>query len=228
MTNFPTVANVGDLADALQNKVKVKDTSSKAGIQFLKNHYTTGEWSLGAERLDMTGETLIINTQSIMHGWQLWVDSKLEEDKMAPFIQDLPIEPEPVETRNRKGQTETIYAREARSLQGMYEGDLVEFAGTSHGVLSCIDTLLNAIRARSFEDKEFLYPEVKLSCAEPYENKYKKGEMVHNPVFEIVGWYNMAGDPAPDAKPALEKAQVEDDGEEDEAPAPTRRRRRKA
>ena len=224
MTNFPVTASVGsDLQAALQNDVKVNVTENKSGKQFMKYDTYSGEWFIGKANTKITGEDVLINTQAIGHGWQLWVDSKLEEQTFVPFVQELPIAPEGMKDKRNQWQN----PREARILGGMYEGDeddmMFEFTGTSYGIKQAVDTLLNEIRVKSVETAEFLYPRVKLTAAEPYENPNKKNEMIYNPVFEIVEWCDMEGNPEG------EKAvQVEDQTEEVAEEAPKRRRRRSA
>lgn len=242
-SNFPVTASVGaDLAGALQSDVKVNITANNAGKQFIKYGTYSGEWFIGKGNTDITGEIVLINTQSIGHGWQLWVNSRLEKQSFVPFVTDLPLAPEAM--RNKKNQLEE--AREARIIGGSYEGDEdtmnFEFTGTSYGIRQAVDTLLNEIRAKSIETSEFLYPEVKLTCAEPYENTNKKGEFIYNPMFEVVGWCNQDGElegekaekieakPKPKsrakAKAAAEEVEAEKVEEPEAEATPVRRRRR--
>lgn len=224
MNNFPTTQGFGnDLAGALQNNIKVNAVVDKSGINFLKYNTYEGRWSIGRNATDITGEQVIVNTQTIGHGWQLWVDQKLDEGVMVPFIQELPTAPAAV--NDKRGQL--CEPREARVMGGLYEGDdedlPFEFTGTSHGIKQAIDTLLNAIKVKSVSTPDFLYPVVELSAAEPYDNPYKKNEKLFNPLLEIVGWCDKDGNmEGPDV------AKIEAAPEPEAEDKPTQRRRRKS
>lgn len=225
MTNFPVTQSVGtDLVGALNNS-KVNEVENKAGIQFLKYDPYTGNWFFGKGNTKITGEQVTVNTQTIGHGWQLWVDQKLADKNFVPFVNDLPIAMEAV--RDKKNQLQE--PREARILGGMMETDegevVFEFTGTSYGVKQAVDTLLNEIKIKSQATAEFLYPEVILTAQEPYENSNKKGEFIHNASFEVVGWRNLAGEFEGDEPELVEAEKV---SEEDVKAAEPARRRRKA
>jgi hypothetical protein len=220
-----------DLQAAL-NQSKVQETRT-GGVQHMKfGSVTDGGWVCGANADDISEAEMLINTQSLRHGWHLWCDGALTET-MVSFVAGLPAEPEPVKDKNKKIQQAT----EAREIQGMIfdedgEGFPAQYAASSFGARAAVDGLFNAIRARAATEAEFLYPLVKLTnTGEPYENKYKAGEMIHNPAFEILAWCNMNGDEqgeaaekiaAPAEEPVAEEAVKEETAE------PVRKRRRKA
>ena len=231
MTNFPTVANVGKDLQAALGQSKVNEVAGGA-VQHIKYDTYKGEWLVGKEKTNITDEEIVVNTQSIVHGWHLWVDGD-NSSRMASFTADIPEQFEPV--KDKKGKLQQ--AAEARGLQAMWEdGDkdvLVQWEASTFGCRSCIDSVMQSIRARAATEADFLYPIVKLGVAEPYENSYKEGEMIYNPTMEITGWCNIQGEEATDVEkleaPVEEAEVIEAEAEVvEDTPAPKRRRRKSA
>lgn len=250
MSKFPVVKGMGgNLQEALTTKVKVQ-TKTAGNIQHMRYDSYSGEWSFGKDNEDLSGEEVTIITNSIVHGWHRWADQEVFK-RMASFLDDLPEKPESVE--DRKGKTQA--ASEARGFQCVleYEGDVestqMSWEHSTDGCRRAIDTVLETIMARAQSEPEFLYPVVVLKHDKPYENSYKKGEMIYPPMLEIIGWRNAEGEDAPDETAKIEapkktraakpKAEPEPEPEPDpepeaaeEAPAeaeekPKRQRRRK-
>ena len=239
MSNFPTTQSVGSDLQAALGQSKVQETQT-GGLQHLKfqslapedNPDLGGGWTYGSKAVDCTGAEVLINTQSLKHGWHLWVDGTLT-NVMVPFVAALPAEPEAV--KNDKGKIQQ--ASEARELQGaMIDEDgstfMVSYANASYGTRSAVDDLLNAIRSRAVTEPEYLYPKVILSASDHYPSSYKAGEVVFNPVFEIVAWCNQNGEEQDGegvaALPAEAPEAEADEVVQEEAEQTTRRRRRKA
>ena len=228
-TNFPAVANVGSDLQAALGQSKVKETA-QGGMQHMRFGAYTGEWSYGKEGLDITDEEIIVNTQSLQHGWVQWCNQKPTE-RMVSFVEDLPIPMEDV--KDKKGVV--CQAQEARGFQAMLPEDdgthtLVSFVNNSFGARKGVDVLMNAIRVKAGTTADFLYPKVRLTeDGNSYENPNKKGETIFNPMFEIVSWHNMAGDVEGEAATQVEdQSDPEPEVKEEEAPKTNKRRRRKA
>ena len=232
MSNFPTTQAIGSDLQAALNQSKVQETRT-GGVQHMKfGSLQDGGWTCGANADDVSDAEMLVNTQSLRHGWHHWCDGALTET-MVSFVAGLPVEPEPIKDKNGKIQQAT----EAREIQGMIfdeddESFPAQYAASSFGARAAVDGLFNAIRARAATEAEFLYPLIKLTnTGEPYENKYKAGEMVHNPQFEILAWCNMDGDEQGEAAPQV-AAPVEEEPIAEEAvqetAEPVRKRRRKA
>lgn len=228
-TNFPAVANVGSDLQAALGQSKVKETA-QGGMQHMRFGAFTGEWAYGKEGLDITDEEIIINTQSLQHGWVQWCDQKPTE-LMVSFVTELPMPMDDV--KDKKGKVQQ--AKEARGFQAMLPEEdgtntLVSFVNNSFGALKGVDVLMNAIRVKAGTTADFLYPKVRLTeDGKSYDNPNKPGETIFNPHFEIVSWHNMAGDVEGEVSLPLEgQHEPEPEAEAEEAPKTNKRRRRKA
>jgi len=212
---FPAVqSSVSDLKGALAVSKVQPSTNSNAGKAFLKFDFKDGAFSVGREAEDVTGDTIIINTASIRHGWTLWANGTPTKVSV-PFTQDLPEAMAPV-----GGD----YPTESRSFEAAFpeedDDSIIMFDSNSYGGRKGVDTILEAVQAKSAADDDtgFLFPIVSLD-SENY--KSKQGSIIHNPVFTITGWMNAAGDVEGEKEaPKLEVVE-----EKEEAP---KRRRRKA
>lgn len=215
--SFPTVANtISNLSQALQNEVKVKPTEDKSGQAFIKFDYKRGEFFYGRDAVEITQDEIIVNTDTLAHGWILWHQGKAEKELVSVFA---PL-PEAMESKDED------HPSEARGFMAAFPDDAdtkLVFESNSYGGRKGVDALLNSIRAKSMEgETEYLYPVVKLT-SESY--KHPKG-LVHNPIFEVVGWVNRDLQRQGEAVKQVEsKPEAEP---EVEAAAPVRRRRRKA
>ena len=211
---FPAVqSSVSDLKGALAVSKVQPSTNSNAGKAFLKFDFKDGSFAVGREAEDVTGDTIIVNTASIRHGWTLWANGTPTKVSAA-FTQDLPEAPAPV-----GGD----YPTESRSFEAAFpeedDDSIIMFDSNSYGGRKGVDTILEAVQAKSAADEDtgYLFPIVKLD-SESY--KSKQGSIIHNPVFTITGWMDAQGNTEDGA--AAPKLEVV---EEEEAP---KRRRRKA
>lgn len=211
--------NTSELTQALSQS-KVASTGGGQG-GFLKVDFRTGDWSFGAEQEDVTGDTVVINTPSIGHGWVLWADRKATK-VMARFNEPLP-EPMPPQGDNQPS--------EGRIFQGVFldagtplaDCQQFTFETNSYGGRAAVDSVLEAIKTKAMTGSAHLFPAVKLTSTS-YVNK-KHGSTIYNPVFDIIGWYNEAGEA--ETQPEAVEDQTETASKEAES-APTRRRRRAA
>lgn len=213
---FPTTQNsITDLSSALAHS-KVVETQSGAGKAFIQFKFETGSFEYGRDKLDITGDRIVVNTMSFTHGWVLWVDGK--NDKVVrSFIEDLPA---PMPGREDK-DGDFCSPAEARGFEARFEDDneaLLVFETSSYGGRKGVDDLLNKVRARSGQgEKQFLFPVVELTADEPY--KGKKGKMIYNPLFKVVAWMDQDGNLEGEAARSIEAPA------EEEAEKPVRRRR---
>jgi hypothetical protein len=183
MSNFPTVMNTETLAGALANS-QVAESNTNAGMSFLKMDFESGDWFLGRDAEDVTGEAVLVNTESIGHGWILWSGGRPAK-KMVSFTEALPMQMDSVGADT---------PAEARTFAGALFDDQTPlvFDTNSVGGRKGVDTLLGQIKAHASTGSSYLYPLVKLS-SESYANKQRGGKLVFNPVFEIEGWCNKDG-----------------------------------
>lgn len=219
---FPVAKmNTTDLRSALQ-KSQVQPTAANQGKAYLKFEYTTGDFLFGKEQVDVTGDELVVNVATFAHGWVLWANRKANK-VYAPFTQPLPEQLEPVDGD---------YASEARAFEARFPDDedtIVMFETSSYGGRKGCDVLWGQVTAKAVTS-DFFFPVVKLT-AESY--KAKKGGIIHNPVFEVVGWVNSEGQREGQAQKVLAAQQaakpveeVEEVDDVQEAQPETRRRRR--
>ena len=210
ITNFPTVMNPDDLTTTLANS-QVQETNALAGFSFLKIDFETGEWLLGQDQEDVTGEELLINTTEIKHGWILWSGGRPTK-RMVPFNQPIPQPMEPI------GED---HPSEGRALQAAMidDGEMIAFDTNSYGGRKGVDKLLTEIKTHAASGSKFLYPRVKLA-SESYANKKRGGKLVYNPVFEVLAWCDQEGNEEDKAPTQVEdKSNTKSD--EAEQPAPT-------
>ena len=206
---FPTTTNSATNLAEMLAETKVSESNNATGKAFMKFDFKSGDFSFGRDAEDITGETIVINTYSIQHGWTLWVNGSPKKVS-APFNAELP---EPMPSVDGNDPTES------RSFEARFEDDpdtILVFDSNSHGGRTGVNKVLDQIKARAMSGEgEYLFPRVKLD-SDSY--KAKQGATVHNPVFTIVGWINAAGT----EQDVVEKIETEQD---DASPV---RRRRKA
>jgi hypothetical protein len=223
MPNFPTIAGFsGTLGDALgASKIGPPQIG---GVDYLKIDFETGNWLCGQEGDDVSGDLVIINTNSIQHGWITWSGQRPHK-MFVSFVQELPMAPAPI------GQD---MPDEARSMCGSFadDGGPFQFDTSSYGGRKGVDVLLAEIKAHAATGSQHLYPKCKLSN-ESYANKQRGGKLVFNPVFEVVAWCDVDGNEEGGKAKAVTKQETkaepaaETEPEAVDAPAePVRRRRR--
>jgi len=205
---FPTTTTSATNLVSMLADTKVAESNTSHGKAFLKFDFKSGDFAFGREAEDITGETIVINTYSIQHGWTLWANGTPKKIS-APFNAELP---EPMPSVDGNSPTES------RSFEACFQDDpdtILVFDSNSHGGRTGVNKVLDQIKARAISgESEYLFPEVKLE-SESY--KSKQGSTIHNPVFKIVGWLNL------DGKAQEVAAKLEDT--QDEA-TPVRRRRK--
>jgi hypothetical protein len=185
------------------------------GVGHIKFDPYTGRWSFGKDNEDICDAVVTLITDSIQHGWHLWVDREVEKT-MTSFINPLPERLPSRRDRKEKMQD----ANEARGIQAVLEdedGVQLSWEHSTVGCRQCIDKIMTAIRARAVSDPAYLYPVAILTHDTPYANKHgKDGEMLYPPMMEIIGWRDRKGQNCPDAVPMLEgQALVQETAAED-------------
>lgn len=214
---FPKVQNsITDLSAALSQSQIAPPTSG--GKAFLKFDYKDGSFLFGRDQDEVTGDEIVVNTNSFCHGWILWDEGKPKK-AMVSFVEQLP---EPMQN-SAAGDEPT----EARSFEARFMDDedtIIQFETSSYGGRKGCDSLLNEIRMKSASgETEFLFPVVKLD-SDSY--KAKKGGVIHNPVFNVVGWVNSAGKLQEQQKTLFADSAEAPEQTEEKEEAPVRRRRR--
>ena len=182
---FPTTNNSSTNLASMLAETKVAESNTSQGKAFLKFDFKSGDFAYGRDAEEITGETIVINTYSIQHGWTLWANGAPKKVS-APFNAELPEPMAPID-----GNSPT----ESRSFEACFQDDpdtILVFDSNSHGGRTGVNKVLDQIKARAVSGEgEYLFPKVKLS-SDSY--KSKQGATVHNPVFKIVGWLNLDGE----------------------------------
>lgn len=214
---LPTVQISASSLAARIAKTTPPPAAGAGSAGFLKFAFATGEWRFGREQEEVGKDLLLVNTNSICHGWVLWADNKATKT-LVTFDQDMPEPPEPVGAAQPS---------EARAFAGAFyddgkPGENVIFETNSFGGRKAVDNLIREIYTRVVGgEAEFIYPLVKLEN-ESYRNKKYMNKLIYNPVFTIEGWCNQGG-ALQIATAALDAP--DDDQEQEAAAQPARRRR---
>lgn len=221
--NLPTAP----LEDFIQNAQKHRQSKAHNPITgaILRFNGKTGEWALGADEIDVEGEELLIMTNSLSHGYARWGQER-PVTSYSLVTQPLPQPPEPYEGVDQDGKPKTFVAQDARRFFGAFmDEELGQFTFETHsmGGVQRVDELMDEIFLRAVEEPVYLYPRVKLGS-----DYYKRDTgKVYKPVFEVVAWCDVDGNPMSDTKKIANTPNTDTDDEQEEAP-PTRRRRRRA
>lgn len=210
MSNLVSFGNsnlpVANLAATLR-AVNVADPTG--GTVILKMD-KTGHWVFGADQTEVEdGATWAINPFSFVHGYIAWGDGEVLGEKMVPVSSPLP--EMDVSPAGAKRGWEIQIGMSLKCLDGEDEGMEARYATTSVGGKRSVQSLVLAIAAQVDADQSKPVPVVVLK-KEHYQ--HKSYGRIFSPVFEIQKWIGMDG--------AVEEAV------EEEAPAPTGRRRRSA
>ena len=222
---FPsTQSNTKDLSAALAaSKVTSSGAGDGAGKAFVKFDFESGSYIYGRDGVDITGDEIVVNTQSITHGWTLWSGGKPTKIKVS-FVEELPAPMPSV------GQD---FPAEARSFDARFEDDadtVLDFSTNSMGGRKGVDALLDTIKIRSAGGEDnFLFPVVELT-SESYANAKRGGKLTYNPKFNIVDWVDAEGirESATPKLAAVKTEAPEEVSEDAPVEAPKKRRRKKA
>ncbi len=176
-----------------------------AGSAILKMD-KTGHWVYGADQTEVEeGSTWAINPFSFVHGFIAWGDGEVLGEKMVSVSQPLPELDAP--PPNAKKGWETQVGLSLKCLTGADKGTEARFTTTSVGGKRSVQTLAVALADQVEKDQAKPVAVVRLK-KEHYQ--HKSYGRIYTPVFEIVEWISMEGEPAT---------------EEQEEAAPARRRR---
>ncbi len=197
---FPvTAADAQDLntfRNAMASGVQAQTTATQ-GVSYLMFSGKTGIWSYGSDKEEVTGDIVVVNSRSFMHGWHMWVASRLAVENLVSVLKPLPEAPEP--KPNPVNPNLLIHAQEARSLQCVFEDDdtrsIIQFASGSYGGRRACNDLLTQVQVKASQGSDFLFPICRLD-ASSYEMESKEDGSkfkVFNPVFTVMSWMDNAG-----------------------------------
>ena len=200
---------------------------SKEGVQYLKMAGPKS-WVVGKEKDEVPlDEPLVVHPGRFTHGVVAWHGGMPEFQEMIPVNQSLSTIrlPDPSSLKAKNG----LENARGMALAGMDEffGVQMEFSSNSRGGREAIEALIKAVKAKSVEVGEVMFPVINLDT-DGYN--HREHGPITKPLFHVIEWMTEAEMQAAFDEPVEdEDAQAEAQPEpapEPEAPKSTRRRRR--
>ena len=183
----------------------VVSAAGPSGVVILKMD-KTGHWVFGADQTEVEDDsTWAVNPFSFVHGFIAWGDGEVLGEKMVAVSQPLP-EIEDAPPSAKRGWEQQI-GMSLKCLSGDDKGMEVRYTTTSVGGKRGVQAIAAALAEQVDVDQTKPVAVVKLKKDHYQHKSYGK---IYTPVFDIVEWVSMDGEP------------------EVEAPAPAGRRRRVA
>jgi hypothetical protein len=199
LANLPSVSTLTTALRTLEQDV------GAAGTAIIKMD-KTGHWVYGADQTEVDDEsTWAVNPFSFVHGFIAWGDGEVLGEKMVSVTQPLP-ELESAPPNAKKGWEQQV-GMMIKCLSGEDKGLEARYTVTSVGGKRAIQALGVAIAEQIEKDQSKPVPVVKLKKDHYQHKSYGR---IYTPVFEILEWVSMDGEP--EAEAVAEEA-------------PTRRRR---
>ena len=175
--------------------------AASAGSVILKMD-KTGHWVFGADQTEVESDSKwAINPFSFVHGWIAWGDGVVLGERMAALTDPLPDTDDAPPNSARGWEKQVGFS--LKCLTGEDKGLEARYTTTSVGGRRSFEALASAFANQVSTDESKPVPVVLLK-KEHYQ--HKSYGRIYTPIFEIVEFMSM-------------------DGPEEEAPAPTRRRR---
>ena len=176
--------------------------SAAAGSVILKMD-KTGHWVYGADQTEVESDSKwAVNPFSFVHGWIAWGDGVVLGEKMVALTDPLPDNDDAPPNAARGWEKQVGFS--LKCLTGEDKGLEARYTATSVGGRRGFETLASAFANQVSTNESKPVPVVLLK-KEHYQ--HKSYGRIYTPVFEIVEFMSMDGP------------------SEEEAPAPTRRRR---
>lgn len=200
--NLPAVST---LSSALRNIQA--DVGAAGGVAIIKMD-KGGHWVFGSEQTEIEADsTWAVNPFSFVHGFIAWGDGEVLGEKMTSVANPLP-EVDAAPTGAKKGW-ESQVGMSLQCVSGEDKGLECRYTVTSVGGKRAVQTLAVALADQVEKDQSKPVAIVRLKKDSYAHKSYGK---IYTPVFEIVEWVSLDGEPATaEAAPAEE--------------APARRRR---
>jgi hypothetical protein len=209
MSNIVNFGNASLPVANLSSALRSISADVPAGNSVILKMDKTGHWVFGADQTEVEdGSSWAINPFSFIHGFIAWGDGEVLGEKMVPVSSPLP--EMDVAPPNAKRGWETQVGMSLKCMDGEDKDMEARFSTTSVGGKRAVQALALAIAQQVDADPSKPVPVIALK-REHYQ--HKSYGRIYTPVFEILKWIGMDG-----AEAAVEE----------EAPAPTTRRRRSA
>ena len=183
---LPAVSTLATSLRAIQSDV------GPAGTVILKMD-KTGHWVFGADQTEVEDDsTWAVNPFSFVHGFIAWGDGEVLGEKMVPVSQPLP-ELDGAPPAAKKGW-ETQVGMSLKCISGEDKGMEARFTTTSVGGKRSVQALAVALADQVEKDQSKPVPVVRLK-KEHYQ--HKSYGRIFTPVFEVVDWVSLDGEPEP-------------------------------
>ena len=182
--NLPAVSSLATSLRTIQSEV------GAAGVVILKMD-KTGHWVFGADQPEVEDDSLwAINPFSFVHGFIAWGDGEVLGEKMASVSQPLPVLDE-APPQAKKGW-ESQVGMSLKCISGDDKGMEARYTTTSVGGKRSVQTLAVALADQVEKDQNKPVAVVRLKKDHYAHKSYGK---IYTPVFEIVEWISMEGEP---------------------------------
>ena len=182
---------ISTLSSALKS---ISASAGPVGVVILKMD-KGGHWVFGADQTEVEDDsTWAVNPFSFVHGFIAWGDGEVLGEKMVAVSQPLP-EIDDAPPGAKKGWEQQI-GMSLKCLTGDDAGMEARFTTTSVGGKRGVQTIAAALAEQVEKDQTKPVPVVTLKRDHYQHKSYGK---IYTPVFEIVEWISMEGEPEPEA-----------------------------
>jgi hypothetical protein len=189
---------------AIATAIKTVAAPAAAGGSVILKMDKTGHWVYGADQTEVEPDSKwAINPFSFVHGVIAWGDGVVLGEKMVALTDPLPEMDDAPPNAARGWEKQVGFS--LKCLTGEDKGLEARYTATSVGGKRSFEALASAFANQVSQDESKPVPVVLLK-KEHYQ--HKSYGRIYTPIFEIVEFVSMDGP-----------------SEEEEAPAPTRRRR---
>ena len=181
---------ISTLSSALKS---ISASAGPVGVVILKMD-KTGHWVFGADQTEVEDDsTWAVNPFSFVHGFIAWGDGEVLGEKMVAVSQPLPVIDE-APPGAKKGWEQQI-GMSLKCLTGDDAGMEARFTTTSVGGKRAVQTIAAELAEQVEKDQTKPVPVVRLKKDHYQHKSYGK---IFTPVFEIVEWIGMEGEPEPE------------------------------
>jgi len=191
--NLPAVSSLSNSLRSIAT-----DVSAAGGVAILKMD-KGGHWVFGSDQTEIEPDsTWAVNPFSFVHGFIAWGDGEVLGEKMTSVANPLP-ELDAAPPSAKKGW-ESQVGMSLQCVSGDDKGTECRYTVTSVGGKRAVQTLAVALADQVEKDQSKPVAIVRLKKDSYAHKSYGK---IYTPVFEIVEWVSLDGEPA-EAAPADE------------------------
>ena len=184
--NLPAVSSLSSSLRSIAT-----DVSSAGGVAILKMD-KGGHWVFGSDQTEIEPDsTWAVNPFSFVHGFIAWGDGEVLGEKMTSVANPLP-ELDAAPPSAKKGW-ESQVGMSLQCVSGDDKGTECRYTVTSVGGKRAVQTLAVALADQVEKDQSKPVAIVRLKKDSYAHKSYGK---IYTPVFEIVEWVSLDGEPA--------------------------------